>query len=55
MQNKRIVLASRPTGMPRLENFRIEEYDGEPEIIAIGPIVGCHAGPGTIGLSFYLP
>jgi DegV family protein with EDD domain len=29
--------------------------DGEPEIIEIGPIVGCHAGPGTIGLSFYLP
>jgi DegV family protein with EDD domain len=28
---------------------------GEPEIIDIGPIVGCHAGPGTIGLSFYLP
>ncbi len=29
--------------------------EGEPEIIDIGPIVGCHAGPGTIGLSFYLP
>ena len=29
--------------------------DGEPEIVPIGPIVGCHAGPGTIGLSFYLP
>jgi NADPH-dependent curcumin reductase CurA len=27
MQNKRIVLASRPTGMPRLENFRIEESE----------------------------
>jgi DegV family protein with EDD domain len=35
---------------------RVREHcDGEPEIIAIGPIVGCHAGPGTIGLSFYLP
>jgi DegV family protein with EDD domain len=29
--------------------------EGEPEILEIGPIVGCHAGPGTIGLSFYLP
>lgn len=29
--------------------------EGEPEIIEIGPIVGCHAGPGTIGLSFHLP
>jgi DegV family protein with EDD domain len=29
--------------------------DGEPQIIEIGPIVGCHAGPGTIGVSFYLP
>ena len=29
--------------------------EGEPEIIEIGPIVGCHAGPGTIGLDFYLP
>jgi fatty acid kinase fatty acid binding subunit len=29
--------------------------DGDPEIIEIGPIVGCHAGPGTIGVSFYLP
>jgi DegV family protein with EDD domain len=29
--------------------------DGEPEIIEIGPIVGAHAGPGTLGLSFYLP
>jgi DegV family protein with EDD domain len=28
---------------------------GEPEIIDIGPIVGAHAGPGTLGLSFYLP
>jgi DegV family protein with EDD domain len=28
---------------------------GEPDIIEIGPIVGCHAGPGTIGVSFYLP
>jgi DegV family protein with EDD domain len=35
---------------------RIRDHcEGEPEIIAIGPIVGCHAGPGTIGLSFYLP
>ncbi len=29
--------------------------EGEPQIIDIGPIVGCHAGPGTIGVSFYLP
>jgi len=29
--------------------------DGQPEIVEIGPIVGCHAGPGTLGLSFYLP
>jgi DegV family protein with EDD domain len=29
--------------------------ESEPEIIEIGPIVGCHAGPGTIGVSFYLP
>jgi DegV family protein with EDD domain len=29
--------------------------EGEPEIIEIGPIVGCHAGPGTVGLCFYLP
>ncbi len=35
---------------------RIREHcESEPEIIDIGPIVGCHAGPGTIGLSFYLP
>ncbi len=35
---------------------RVREHcEGEPEIIDIGPIVGCHAGPGTIGLSFYLP
>jgi DegV family protein with EDD domain len=32
-----------------------EQCEGEPEIIEIGPIVGCHAGPGTVGLSFYLP
>jgi DegV family protein with EDD domain len=29
--------------------------DGEPDIIEIGPIVGAHAGPGTLGVSFYLP
>jgi DegV family protein with EDD domain len=29
--------------------------DGAPVVIDIGPIVGCHAGPGTVGLSFYLP
>lgn len=29
--------------------------DGEPEVVDIGPIVGCHAGPGTVGVSFYLP
>ncbi len=35
---------------------RVREHcESEPEIIDIGPIVGCHAGPGTIGLSFYLP
>ncbi|HEX3607460.1 MAG TPA: DegV family protein [Candidatus Dormibacteraeota bacterium] len=35
---------------------RIREHcESEPEIIEIGPIVGCHAGPGTIGLSFHLP
>jgi DegV family protein with EDD domain len=28
---------------------------GAPEIIDIGPIVGSHAGPGTLGLSFHLP
>ena len=28
---------------------------GDPEIIDLGPIVGCHAGPGTLGVSFYLP
>jgi DegV family protein with EDD domain len=35
---------------------RLEPHTmGEPVILDIGPIVGCHAGPGTIGLSFYLP
>ncbi|MDB5114126.1 MAG: hypothetical protein JWL78_1196 [Chloroflexi bacterium] len=35
---------------------RVRDHcEGEPDIIEIGPIVGCHAGPGTIGLSFYLP
>ncbi|MEA2671080.1 MAG: fatty acid kinase fatty acid binding subunit [Chloroflexota bacterium] len=35
---------------------RVRDHcQGEPDIIEIGPIVGCHAGPGTIGLSFYLP
>jgi DegV family protein with EDD domain len=29
--------------------------DGPLEVVDIGPIVGSHAGPGTIGLSFYLP
>jgi DegV family protein with EDD domain len=35
---------------------RVRDHcEGEPDIVEIGPIVGCHAGPGTIGLSFYLP
>jgi DegV family protein with EDD domain len=35
---------------------RVRDHcEGEPDIIEIGPIVGCHAGPGTIGLSFYIP
>jgi DegV family protein with EDD domain len=35
---------------------RVREHsEGEPEIIEIGPVVGCHAGPGTIGLSFHIP
>jgi DegV family protein with EDD domain len=35
---------------------RVRDHcEGEPDIIEIGPIVGSHAGPGTIGLSFYLP
>jgi fatty acid-binding protein DegV len=29
--------------------------DGPVEVIEIGPVVGSHVGPGTIGLSFYLP
>ncbi|TMC50139.1 MAG: DegV family protein [Chloroflexi bacterium] len=28
--------------------------DGDPEITPIGPIVGCHAGPGTLGLAFHI-
>jgi len=27
----------------------------QPMIITIGPIVGCHAGPGTVGIAFHLP
>jgi fatty acid kinase fatty acid binding subunit len=35
---------------------RVRDHcDREPEIIPIGPIVGCHAGPGTVALSFHLP
>lgn len=34
---------------------RIAPHCGvEPAVIEIGPIVGCHAGPGLIGLSFHL-
>jgi DegV family protein with EDD domain len=35
---------------------RIREHcDREPQLMTIGPIVGTHAGPGCIGLSFHLP
>lgn len=29
--------------------------DGEPEINDVGPVIGCHAGPGTLGVAFYVP
>jgi fatty acid-binding protein DegV len=28
--------------------------EGEPSMYEIGPIVGCHAGPGTLALIFHL-
>jgi DegV family protein with EDD domain len=35
---------------------RIREHcDRDPILMTIGPIVGTHAGPGCIGLSFHLP
>ena len=34
---------------------RVRPYsDGEPVMVVIGPIVGCHAGPGCVGLTFHL-
>ncbi len=35
---------------------RAEEIAGEPvELIDVGPVIGCHGGPGAIGVAFHRP
>ena len=28
---------------------------GEPSLTVVGPVVGCHSGPGAIGVGFHKP
>jgi fatty acid kinase fatty acid binding subunit len=38
----------------RLADMVAPHCDGTPDLITIGPIVGAHAGPGLLGMSFFL-
>lgn len=46
--------ADRMEDARRLAETVAPHCDGTPDLIDIGPIVGAHAGPGTIGMSFFV-
>jgi DegV family protein with EDD domain len=46
--------ADRVDDQHRLAEMVAPHAEGAPDLIWIGPIVGAHAGPGTLGMSFFL-
>ncbi|HZB98003.1 MAG TPA: DegV family protein [Candidatus Sulfotelmatobacter sp.] len=35
---------------------RVRPYcEGEPQVMLIGPVIGCHVGPGAFGIAFHRP
>lgn len=47
--------AARPDGARELAELARPFCEGEPVIVSVGPVIGCHAGPGAFGLAFHQP
>ncbi|MFN2569198.1 MAG: DegV family protein [Candidatus Dormibacteria bacterium] len=47
--------AARAEGATALAERARAFSDGDPVVVAVGPVIGCHAGPGAFGLAFHRP
>ncbi|WP_082788962.1 DegV family protein [Desulfolucanica intricata] len=49
-----ILHAATPEGANRLKDMFLEKFPGVNVIFAdVGPVIGSHVGPGTLGIIFY--
>jgi len=46
---------ARPEGAALLAERARPFCDGDPVVVSVGPVIGCHAGPGAFGLAFHQP
>jgi DegV family protein with EDD domain len=47
--------ADRPKVAAELIERMRSQASGEPALTVVGPVIGCHSGPGAIGVGFYKP
>lgn len=47
--------ADRPKIAAALVERMRAQASGEPALTVVGPVIGCHSGPGAIGVGFYRP
>jgi DegV family protein with EDD domain len=47
--------ADRPKIAAELIERMRSQASGEPALTVVGPVIGCHSGPGAIGVGFYKP
>jgi DegV family protein with EDD domain len=47
--------ADRPKIAEALVERMRSQASGEPALTVVGPVIGCHSGPGAIGVGFYKP
>lgn len=47
--------ADRPTIAAALVERMRAQVSGTPALTVVGPVIGCHSGPGAIGVGFYKP
>jgi fatty acid-binding protein DegV len=50
-----IAHADRPKIAAELVERMRPIVSGEPSLTVVGPVVGCHSGPGAIGVGFHKP
>jgi DegV family protein with EDD domain len=50
-----VASADRPKIAEALVERMRSQASGEPALTVVGPVIGCHSGPGAIGVGFYKP